>query len=379
MPIWIFLLLLSLPLTACQPAHAAPASTPLPAATPPPWTPSPAYRSGLVWFYKPPLREEEWPDIAQKYSFFVLTHRDEDFRDQLGADRPALQYLLLAEIYDPGDCQAEPKGNQVAYLPGDFCRIEQEHPDWFLLDSLGRRLEDEPGYWLMDPGSPGYRAFWLERARQMQQAFGWRGLFLDNVEASLSKYESNLGLPSAYPTDESLQTAVLGFLDYLRQNGLGGAGSPLYANIISIRDPQVWPLYLQRLDGAMLENFATDWRGSALTAQEWENQMEWLRASQAQGKTLLLVAQGNQDDVERQRFAYASYLLVNEGLAFFRYTHHSLYREDWQYDLYIKSIGQPLGPPYAQGEEWVRDFSGGQVRVNPSSRQAQIIFHPEKK
>lgn len=377
---WIFLLLL---LTACLPAPSTPtpsktASLP-PSPSPLPWTPSPDYRTGLFWFYKPPLDAGTWPQIGQHYPFFILTHRDEDFRDQLPPSTPALQYLLLAEIYDPGNCQKEPKANQVAYLPGDFCAIEQNHPDWFLLDGLGRRLEDEPGYWLMDPGNPEYRAFWLQRALQMQREFGWRGVFLDNVETSLSKYEANLGLPRAYPDDTSLQQAVLGFLHYLRQNGLGGEQTPLYANLIALQDPQVWPRYLENLDGVLLENFATDWRGAALTAAEWQTQFTFLRQTQSEDKTLLLVSQGEQNDLQRQTFAYASYLLVNEGKAYFRYTHHSAYREDWQYPAYENDLGQPLGPPEAQGEEWVRFFSNGEVRLNPFTRQAQITFHPEKK
>jgi hypothetical protein len=42
--------------------------------------------------------------------------------------------------------------------------------------------------------------------------------------------------------------------------------------------------------------------------------------AQAMGKTVILVAQGDQYDQQRQEFALGSYLLVSDGLAYFRYT-----------------------------------------------------------
>jgi hypothetical protein len=356
-------------LFACIPADNT-ATENLPPPSTAAWTPNPDYRAGFVWFYKPP-EGALLPLLPQHYDFFILTHRDEEQRDTLhalGVTQPIPNYLLLTEIQDPGDCNRKPHGNQVAYLPGDFCNISTNHPDWFLLDILGRRIVDDDNYYNMDPGNPGYRTFWLERALELQRAYGWEGIFLDNVEASLSKYQRNGALPSKYPTDAGLQTAVEGFLAYLSAENVG----PLYANIISVADETVWLRYLNYLDGAMLENFAVDWRDSELSTAEWTAEMEMVSTGQRMGKILILVAQGSQDDLARQQFAYASYLLVNEGLSFFRYAHHSAYREVWWYANYEINLGQPLGSTQQRGEMWMREFEHGQVIVNPRKKTAEI-------
>jgi hypothetical protein len=358
-------------LQACSAAgqeYLAPISSSMEAA----WAPNPEYRVGFAWFYKPP-DDEHLPFLASNFNFFILTHRDEEQRDtlqSLGATQPILRYLQFIKIHDPGDCETRPRANQVAYLPGDFCRISLEHPDWFLLDQYGNRIVNENDYYNMDPGHPGFQAFWLERAGQLQRQYGWQGIFLDNVEASLSKYKRNGALPQKYPTDASLQSAVEEFLSYLR-NQYGG---PLYANIISVRDKDVWLNYMGYLDGAMLENFAVDWRGSDLSNSEWAAEMEMLSKSQQMGRELILVSQGHQDDLPRQQFAYASYLLLNDGLAYFRYAHSSAYREIWWYENYNDDLGKPLGPAYEQGGRWFREFEHGRIVMDPRSGTADFIF-----
>jgi len=368
--------LLAILFSACAPSlpSAQPTATITPTATPPPWTPNPTYKTGLAWFYKPPA-EEFWPLLPQRYNFFILTHHDEPERDAiraLGADQPFYEYLLLAEIQDPGGCEKTPNGNQVAFRPGDFCYINAEHSDWFLLDALGKRISSDD-YYAMDPGNAEFRAFWLERATELQLTQGWDGVFLDNIEASLSKYQQRLTPPRQYLDDANLQNAVEEFLIYLRQKKFPPQNRPLYGNIISARDAQTWLRYLKYLDGAMLENFAVDWRGNALTPDDFSAQMEMLRASQALGKTLILVAQGDESDLPRQQFAYAAYLLVNEGETVFRYAHHSAYRQLWWYDNYALNFGRPLSPARQDNGIWTRAFEHGRIRLDPAAQTAEFL------
>ena len=155
----------------------------------------------IAWFYKPPS-EEYYSLVSNKFDVFILTNHDEFERDQMrtaGLNAPVYQYLLLAEIQDPGSCIDVPNGDQVANLPGDFCRISSEHPEWFLLDQFGQRITNGNDYYYMDPGQEGFRTFWLERARQTQTLYKWDGLFLDNVEASLSKYQQKLVYSNSIP------------------------------------------------------------------------------------------------------------------------------------------------------------------------------------
>lgn len=332
------------------------------------------YSIRFAWFYKPP-EEVLWPELVEKYRFFILTHRDEEQRDAiraLGANQPFYEYILLSEIQDPGNCEKTPYGNQVAFETGDFCNISENYPDWFLLDSFGNRLRKGNVYY-MDPGSEGFRTFWLERAQQLLTTYHWDGIFLDNVTASLSKYRSELlTTPAKYPNDNSLQTAVAGFLKYLQENDFPDENKPIYGNIISLKDTNTWKQYLQLLDGAMIENYAVDWKGSWLTPSKWRTEMDRVLWAEQRGKLLILVGQGDQTDLNRQQFAYASYLLVNNGQAVFRYMHHSAPREIWWYENYSIQLGLPLNEAYLSDGWWLRDFEHGQVRVNPSSKEAVI-------
>jgi hypothetical protein len=379
----IVLLLAVFVLVGCSPVavpDAEPVIPPTLAAHPIPTTsPFPLFSSAfirLAWFYKPPVNGNE-ADLAKSFSVFILTKKNEAYRDALhaaGVRSPILQYLRFSAIMDTGDCISQPYRNQVADKPGDFCEIDQKHPDWFLLDARGERIYSND-YPTMDPANTGWRAFWLERARQSQEGLGWEGVFLDNVEASLGKQERLAGGETSYSSDAAYQDAVAGFLEYLYKGYFQPQGRPLFANIIETRDPLVWKRYLQFLDGAMLENFAVDWNGY-LSVSEWEEQLKMVEEAQAMGKQLILVSQGGQDDVARQRFAFASYLLVTKGLASFRYADADYYNEIWLYDNYNLNLGAPLGERYLKNGVWQRDFEHATVTVDPFWHTAEITVAP---
>jgi len=251
--------------------------------------------------------------------------------------------------------------------------IDSEHPDWFLLDKRGRRIGGGEVYW-MDPGNPGFRAFWLDRAREMQEQYGWNGVFIDNTQASLGKFRSLNRLPEKYKTDEEYRTAVEGFLEYLQRNYFLPSGRKMYANITDTQNYEIWPEYLDYLDGVMVENFAAGWLERNKARAEWEEQMSALEEAHRRGKTTILVSQGEQDDLKRQAFSFASYLLVANEYAFFRYAQSGFYSQLWLYENYNLELGPPLSPRYREGANWRRDFLNGYVTVNPATLDAAIVI-----
>lgn len=352
------------------PAESGNIATPAPAV---PTPPVPFDPIRLAWFYRPPegLGLDE---LAARFDFFILTNNDEDELRALkesGVGAPVLQYLRMDAIHDPGDCSRQPLRNQAANQVGDICRIREEHPDWFLRDVDGNPVTDDD-FVLMDPASPGWRDFWLERARVAQEYLGWDGVFLDNAEASLSKRERRGKLLAAYPDDASYQAAVAGFIEYVYTTYFQPSGRPLMANIIALREPTAWFDYLQVLDGAMKEAFAVDWDNGYLSASDWEQHLAIAEQTQQAGKTIVLVGQGEAGDADRQLFALASFLLVSDGGAYFRYADSSAYRYAWLYENYDLDLGQPLGARYQDGEVWARDFQRGSVRVDPTTHTAEI-------
>ena len=154
----------------------------------------------LAWFYKPPSNGDA-TTINSNFGNVVLTAGDETFRDQLlanGFTATIPQYYRSEAIQDPGSCTTAPYKNQVAYKVGDFCDISQNHPDWFLLDTSGRRIVMTNNYYRMDPGNAGWRSFFVSRLIEANQVRGWSGVFLDNVEASLSKMQRDGITPVSY-------------------------------------------------------------------------------------------------------------------------------------------------------------------------------------
>ena len=335
----------------------------------------------LAYFYKPPSNSDA-ATVSNNFNAVILSGKDETFRDELkakGYGNTILQYFGAIGIQDPGGCTVAPRMNQVAYNVGDFCSISQSHPDWFLLDSNGQRILASPGSdtYRMDPGSSGWRNFFVTRVLDYQAKKGWSGLFLDNLEASLADIQKYGHTLAKYPNDASYQTALRGFLDYLKTNYAQPYNRPILANIIARRDEASWFGYMPYLDGAMEESWAVDWSLNLyLSEANWKNDLTLAEKTQNQGKHIILVSQGNEADTNRQKFAYASYLLVSNGKSAFRYAAELNYRQVWLYNNYQMDLGTPLGPRYQSGTSWRRDFTKGYVIVDPVNHSATISANP---
>ena len=337
----------------------------------------------LAFFYKPPSNSDA-AGIVSNFSNVVLTGGDESFRDQLIASGFAStipQYYRSEGIQDPGSCTANPANNQIAYKPGDFCNISANHPDWFLLDTNGNRMRTSPNsnYWRMDPGNAGWRNFFVTRLLEIDQQKGWTGVFLDNLEASLGEIKSDGLLPAKYQDDASYYAAVSGFIQYLHTNYGQPYNRPVVANIISRSTDAQWFNFLPYLTGAMKERFAVPWSDTPgyLSESKWSSDMALAEKTQAQGKFIILVAQGSKTDTNRQKFAFASYLLISNGRASFRYSDSDIYNEVWLYENYKVQLGSPLNARYKSSTTaWRRDFTNGYVVVDPVNGTASITTSP---
>jgi hypothetical protein len=335
----------------------------------------------LAFFYKPPSNSDA--AALTRFGSIVLTAGDEKFRDQIlakGYDATITQYYRAEAIQDPGNCKAEPWKNQIAYKTGDFCNISKNRPDWFLLDTKGRRIRIQGGdYYRMDPGNAEWRKFFVNRLIEINQQRGWSGVFLDNLEAGLNQIERDGVRAAKYKNTAAYRLAVKGFVDYLYTHYAKKYNRPIMANIIarSPGDEKIWYLYMGSLHGAMQERWAVDWdHRDYLSAGDWNHDMALAEKTQKDGKFIILVAPGGKSDTNRQKFAFASYLLISNGKAAFRYSNASIYREIWMYDNYKLQLGSPLGPRYKTGSSWRRDFQKGYVIVDPVKHTATISTSP---
>ncbi len=343
-------------------------------APPPPVLSSPGR---FAWFYKPPANASA-AELATRYDVIVLTRNDESFRDEVKAANPSirvLQYVLANEIQDAGTQQ--PWRNQVAWNTGDAASLLVDHPDWFARDDAGQPIVEDIGggrsVHVMDPGQPGWTDFLIDRALAHNIDAGWDGLFLDNLEMSLSKRQRTGDVPAGYPTDTAWRDAFVGHVAEISR-AFAAAGRPVWANVIeggeSATDIGV---LAPHLEGTMDESFGTGWDGVPRTGSSWERDLAAAEARTSHGDQSLLVAQGQRADESAMRYAYASYLLVAGPTVSFRFAdHRAAYAESWWFDEFDRTLGEPLGPRYPSNGTWVRDFDGGRVTVNPSAGTASI-------
>jgi len=337
-----------------------------------------------IWFYKPPLSGGTLQTVANNFDRAILTRGDEDERIELqsfGMNEPYLVYVRGDTIHAPcgGSCPCadKPAYNQIAWNIGDYCDILANHSDWFLRDDAGA-LITIPQYGIdriyMDPANAGWRSFFLDRVSQFHVVSGWDGVYMDNIDTSLNRFNrSGINLQK-YPDHISWQNAVSGFLAYLYSNYFNPANVPLSANITEMGGQgHIWSAYIENLDAGFHESFGVDWEDGYRSVDRWEEDLDRVDQSVAMGKRVFLVSQGAKNALNRQKFALASYLLVSHDDVYFRYNDSSAYRAIWLYNNYDVELGDPLGSRQFVGGAWRREFTNGYVQVDPANQTAEIV------
>lgn len=337
----------------------------------------------LGFFYNAPGDGTSTSTIASKMSYVIASGTT--WRDDLrgaGYNGTIMRYFLGNEVEGPGpyknssaSCNSsyEPRGNQVAYNKGDFCKYVHQNESWFLHKSNGERLMDKLAdgryIYYMNPGNSGWRSF--ARSRMAATVPGYTGIHLDNIDLNLNKPKRSLdnsdGTIKEYSSDDAYRNAIAGYLGYLKE-----MDGTLWINVLNDRlNGSDWDLYLPKVDGVMHEAWATGYQ--PLSVSQWEASLKQAATALAQGKGVLLVGRGDKGDTTKQRFALASYLLIANSKANFRYSNSSAYREWWDYSNYSVKLGTVKGDRYKSGSLWRRDFSCGYVTVDPAARTGNIV------
>ncbi len=355
---------------------------------------------GLAWFHKPPQDGSTAADIAADDRYIHLTGAaDIPFRNSLraaGYVGPILTYVAMDAVEGPGpykdasaQCDAGYQGrdNQTAFNKGDFCTYIHPNESWFLHNSKGQRLYDDyfgSGRisYLMNPGDPGWRAFAWSRLAYIKNTWFYDGIWLDNVDLDMSRAWSGVtnsdGGLAEYQTQGEWQQAVEGWLAGLRAQV--GDSYPVWANLVGGGvGATSWDPYATYLDGAMDESFAVSWINNWRSSAQWQGQVQRAQRWLNMGKGLVMVGQGPKDDTARLDFTLASYMLVANNNAFFRYTRYDTYYEQlWLYPEYdtARALGNPLGTCQATTSGvWRRDFTHGYVEVDSNQHTGRLVLN----
>jgi hypothetical protein len=332
----------------------------------------------LAWFYSAPVDGTDAGTVAAMADEVVLTGRGGvSFREKLrteGYRGRVLQYVdfpYTRGSADPNDAAFVPWENQVAWNKGDFASLIHLRETWFLHGPTGERCRervDSNGVkYLMNPASSGWRSFVVERLRWALANWGYDGIFVDNLwHAPLAKLTDVCGgAPRELASDAAWRRASTALVGALRR-----LGYPVWANTDGPG------LYGRHLDGWMFEAFAGGWDGAYQTERDTLEVLALADRDAREGKHVLLVAQGERDDLARVRYSLTAYLLVAGPTVSFRYSSVDgrAYESLWRYPEYELSLGTPVGPRrFVSGSLWRREFEDGYVEVDFGTRATRIV------
>lgn len=291
---------------------------------------------------------------------------------EVAPDVTVLVYKDLSSTRSYTDDAVLPTG--VGYADAD-----RDHPEWFALDTAGRRIEWEtyPGHWQMAVWDPAYRAEWTANVVAETVEQGWDGVFADNDFARLGFYSDAVlaGSPNQSEADQVVREG-LDALVAEAGTALVEQGKVLVPNVSEARlFPGRWEEHT-RFGGGMEEHFGyfdSDGGGEFLTDADPTG---WLAQTAQVGfadRLSLTITRAVPGDDRAQRYGYLSAAVRGEGRTCWQVSTTGRYSTpEW-----TPAQGVPLGAPRGPGERqdsgvWTREFDGGWVAVNPTTEAATV-------
>jgi len=253
--------------------------------------------------------------------------------------------------------------------------LATQHPEWVLRDGGGNPLYipfqcagGQCPQYAGDVGSPAFRSQWISDASALL-AKGYLGLFIDDVNMTLTRVSDGSGLPAA-PIDPRTgvamtQTAWRGYMaDFTAAIRSAFPQAELAHNalwFIGHDDPNV-QRELASADLINIEDGATDSNIQAGSGtygfDTFLAHIDWLHS---QGRGVLL--DGGAGSRRGREYGLAVYFLMDAGGDAVGNAHRSDPRRWWSgYDV---SLGSAVGARYVWNGLLRRDFQYGFVLVNP--------------
>jgi hypothetical protein len=306
---------------------------------------------------------------ADRYRVISLNSKDAPLLPSIRQKNPEAVVLVyknmsFANVRDPGMSRG------VSWAQAEA------HPEWFLLDKNGNRIESKgwPGNFLMDITSPSYQKAWIANVTAELAKNGWDGVHFDDVNW---KADFTGTAPARFPTDAAWRAATKAFLAAVTP-ATRANGKLAILNIGNGHDaPGLWDDWLQYADGAEEEHFAS-W-SSTVGGQNigdygpkgWISQINEIKTAVDTNKLAIVRIGGAEGDVEAMRYAVASFHLVDDGrqsIAPPKFVDPPMYAElSWD-------LGTPTGAYRSIGTSvYRRDFTAGTVIVNANEKSPVTV------
>ena len=321
--------------------------------------------------------------------------------DSLHSQNPntkVIRYVDAIEAFDTVTAFIDPRTWSLDYArrlntDAEWNDMWVNHQSWFLKDAQGQyihrpssnafEMNPERAY-LMDPGSPDWRA-WLVSKVAQSLSYGYDGVFLDQCTTTPLGYSA---MPAKYAGNYGLwRSDINGLINYMK-------GQLPTALLItnSIWQGQTYcanaspnPIDDNQEDGTEIEGFINaNGIGPTESEANWLKEVMIVKKLGDAGKIVLArTAVGATDTNSPKRlFAYslATCLLGKSGssayFAFVSYKTEAGFTSDYVRSVYNLPLGDPTGVYYQMGVAYRRDFTNGKVIVNPNDAAQTYTFTP---
>jgi len=316
---------------------------------------------------------------AGSYRYVLLHGWQSGLIPQLKAANPNLKVLAyknMAASY----AYACSGGVDSLYPAGvGYCDANAHHPQWFLTDTTGARIEfcDYRGLWQMDVGNPDYQAAWEANVAADLRARGFDGVEVDDTNWN-EQYHLCGRTIAKYPNNGDYGAATRSFLARVGP-ALKSKGFLVLPNIAlpySSSNYETWSDWISFTSGAIQEHFSK-W-GTGTTQQfggaDWKWRQGFLPLTQKAGKIFLGITYAPMSDVRSMVYARANFLLDwDGGPSALLFEPSNPEQQDPYSGSWTQEIGTPVAPRSQVGAAWRRNYSGGTVVVNPSATVTQSV------
>jgi hypothetical protein len=307
------------------------------------------------------------------YRYLELNAWEADRAVALKAQYPGLRVLVYKDMSSTRS-YAVRNGVDDAELPAGVGFVEaSSHPEWFLKDTTGARMEwPYGGHWWMDVADPGYQQRWLANVKADLAAGPWDGVVIDNVMASPEWYLGGRTI-AKYPTKAAYEAATESFLKAVGPQ-LTATGKLAIGNI-SDAWPATWDRWTALLSGGNHEHSFSWNNGVLYGGNDWLARVEEIERTQRAGRIHSATSEATSTDVRALTYIRASWLMAWDGGASGSVQLVSLKdRTDPWNDVAATDLGLPVGPRRLVGGAWRRDFTGGTSLVNPTSSTLTVAL-----
>lgn len=258
----------------------------------------------------------------------------------------------------------------------------EKHPDWVLRDDEGRPLfinwecSGECTQYAADFGNPAWRNFWIKQAKQRVRR-GYKGIHIDDINLSWRISNGNGYFVKPWDPRTNAPMTLANWKKYMADFAqLVAEKLPKRAEIVH---NAVWffghkkgPIRkaLMAADIVALERGFNDKGlvndGGKYSIQRFLRHIDWLHRK---GKPVIL--QSYDADVTEAEYELAGYFLISNGKDMISPNFGNTPGAVWK--GWRTNLGKPLGKRHKWRGMYRRNFTNGQVLLNPPDTETKTV------